>query len=225
MRLWLIIGGLFLLSVVIGVVFVAYRQKQRWLMAETEKELVEARAVIQAQKLAKTEAALLEKAVALNISERLLTLKNALIAELQLKIDEHSDLTQESHEAETDRRTDRPATRNVNAQSDEAVEPNTDVNKEEFYRMKILTNADWLSFQKRFDEVFPLFNGQLKRQYKDLTSAEIRLFILIRIGFSNAEMSSCLGISPESVYKSRYRLRKKLDLPEEVDLTAFIQAF
>jgi tetratricopeptide (TPR) repeat protein len=225
MRLWSIIGGLLSVFMLIGVLFVAYRQKQRRLMVETEKELVEARAVIQAQRLAKTEAALLEKAVALNISERLLALKNTLIAELQLKINESTDATQEFREEITERRTDNLANGVGNTQSDEDVESNPEADKEEFYRMKILTNADWQRFQKRFDEVFPNFNGQLKREYRDLTNAEIRLFTLIRIGFSNVEISSCLGISPESVYKSRYRLRKKLGLPDDVDLTAFIQAF
>jgi tetratricopeptide (TPR) repeat protein/DNA-binding CsgD family transcriptional regulator len=225
MRLWSIISVLVLVFSLIVVLFVAYRQKQRRRLVEREKELAEARAVIQAQRLAKTEAALLEKAVALNISERLLALKNALIAELQLKINENTDVFQASQEEITARRTESNASRDGNTQSDEDVEPNTDAVKEEFYRMKILTNDDWQRFKERFDEVFPSFNSQLKREHKDLTGAEIRLFILLRIGFSSAEIASCLGISPDSVYKSRYRLRKKLGLPDDVDLTAFIQDF
>jgi tetratricopeptide (TPR) repeat protein len=225
MRLWSIIGVLLFVSTIIIVLFAAYRQKQLRLMVENEKELVEARAVIQAHTLAKTEAALLEKGVALSISERLLVLKNALIAELQLKINENSDLFQAYQEGETERRTDSNANQDGNIQPDENGQPNADAQKEQFYRMKILTNDDWLRFQERFDEAFPRFTNQLRREHKDLTNAEIRLFILLRIGFSNAEISSCLGISPDSVYKSRYRLRKKLGLPDDVDLTGFIQAF
>ena len=215
-RLWAIIGGLLFVSSLIIALFVTHRQKQRRLMVEKEKKLGEAREVIQAQILAKTEQELMEKAAALSDSERLLTLKNALIEQLQLQM---SDNTEEPLEHQTD--TAAPTNGDKAAQLD--ADNNAD--RQQFLRMKILTNADWLRFRKRFVEAFPRFNNQLRLEHKDLTNSEIRLFILLKVGFNSNEIASALGISLDSVYKSRYRLRKKLNFTEDLDLEAFIQAF
>jgi DNA-binding CsgD family transcriptional regulator len=150
--------------------------------------------------------------------ERLLALKNELIEELKTQVRENTEggLAERSTDS--------------NAQTDGEVQPNADnadnaANTEQFYRMNILTNADWSRFRERFDEAFPKFNGQLRQYHQDLTNSEIRLFILIKIGFNSTEIANALGISPDSVYKSRYRLRKKLGLKEETDLESFVQAF
>jgi tetratricopeptide (TPR) repeat protein len=220
-RLWAIIGSLLFVSSLIFALFVARRQKQKRLIVEKEKELVEAREVIQAQVLVKTERELMEKEAALSISERLLTLKNTLIEQLQLQISENTDLSRDYREGSVQSQMDSNAQTDSDAQTDNDNAADT----QQFYRMKILTNADWLHFRERFDDAFPRFNSQLRQRHRDLTNSEIRLFILLKIGFNSSEISSALGISLDSVYKSRYRLRKKLGLKEDLDLEGFIQAF
>lgn len=91
--------------------------------------------------------------------------------------------------------------------------------------MKILTDTDWRRFRDHFETVFPNYTRQLQVDFPALTSAEIRLFMLIKLGFGNNEIAGTLGISQESVYKSRFRLRKKLGCSKDLGLDEFVQAY
>ncbi len=72
-------------------------------------------------------------------------------------------------------------------------------------------HKDWTSLLDSFTEVHPDFLQHLQQQHT-LTQNEMRLACLMRMNLSTKEISSILNISPESVKKARYRLRKKLDL-------------
>lgn len=73
----------------------------------------------------------------------------------------------------------------------------------------ILTEADWLAFKEIFEQVFPHYFTQLQQEYPLLTAAEVRLLSLEKLHFSDKEIGNKLGISSDSVKKTRYRLRKK----------------
>lgn len=94
-----------------------------------------------------------------------------------------------------------------------------------FRNTKILTAEDWHKFRNLFDKTFPEFDEQQKRQFPNLTNAEIRLLMLLKVGFNNAEIAYALGISVDSVYKARYRLRRKIGITEEYDLEEFAKSF
>ncbi|GAB3989664.1 hypothetical protein GCM10028807_15060 [Spirosoma daeguense] len=74
----------------------------------------------------------------------------------------------------------------------------------------ILTEEDWQQFKDLFEDVHPGFFSALLTRYPDLTKAEIRLLALLKLQIDSIQMSRMLGISPESIYKTTYRLRKKL---------------
>ena len=82
----------------------------------------------------------------------------------------------------------------------------------------IITEENWLEFKDLFIQVYPGFFVRLKEKYPELSQAEIRLLALIRLNMSTREMANCLGVSPETIKKCRYRLRKKINLPEAVAL-------
>jgi DNA-binding CsgD family transcriptional regulator len=56
----------------------------------------------------------------------------------------------------------------------------------------------------------------------DLTPAETRLLVLTKLKLSNKEMGAMLGIGYDAIKKTRQRLRKKIDLPEEGGLDKLI---
>lgn len=97
--------------------------------------------------------------------------------------------------------------------------------QEELLNHLILTESDWIAFKKYFDEVYPGFMARLRNSYTDLSSAEERLFLLIKLNLNRHEIASTLGISVESVKKGRARLRKRLQLQKETDLEDFIRNF
>ncbi|MBD1395333.1 tetratricopeptide repeat protein [Mucilaginibacter sp. ZB1P21] len=82
----------------------------------------------------------------------------------------------------------------------------------------------WKEFTAAFEQVHQSFFDNLKKQSSDLTSADIRLITLLKINLDSKDMAALLGISMDSLRVSRYRLRKKLNLTQGDNLTAFIQA-
>jgi DNA-binding CsgD family transcriptional regulator len=76
----------------------------------------------------------------------------------------------------------------------------------------ILTDADWEKFKQYFNSVYPDFVLALKTKSPKLSSAELRLVMLAKMGLSTKESAAMLGISIDAVKKGRYRLRKKLNL-------------
>lgn len=87
---------------------------------------------------------------------------------------------------------------------------------------RIVTEDDWIEFKKLFTAVYPAFMLQLQEKYPAITQAELRLSALIALKLSTREIASVLGISSDSVKKSRQRLRKKMNLTIEEDLDGHI---
>jgi tetratricopeptide (TPR) repeat protein len=80
---------------------------------------------------------------------------------------------------------------------------------EELSRLIILTEKDWDNFKETFGSVYPGFFTKLKNDFPDITNAELRMCALIKLNFSIKHAASMLGISQDSVHKTRYRLRKR----------------
>lgn len=80
---------------------------------------------------------------------------------------------------------------------------------------KIITEDDWERFKNLFEKVYAGFLFTLKNEYQSITTAELRLAALIKLNLDSKEISSMIGISNDSVKKTRQRLRKKLGLDSE----------
>ncbi len=85
----------------------------------------------------------------------------------------------------------------------------------------ILTDEDWISFQKAFETGNPGYLYRLKEKVPGITPAEIRLLTLSKLHLSHKEMASALGVSSQSTRVTWHRLRKKLNLPEDIGLEDF----
>lgn len=81
---------------------------------------------------------------------------------------------------------------------------------------------DWEQFRFYFEEVHSGFFDTLKARYPDLTSNELRLSALVKLNLSIKETATIMGITPNSVKTARYRLRKKLGMETEENLTEFM---
>lgn len=97
------------------------------------------------------------------------------------------------------------------------------INMERLISSTILTDNDWRRFRNLFEQAHPGFLYRLKEKYADLSPAEIRLLILTKLKLPSREMARMLGITIEAIRKSRYRVRKKLNLNEESNLESLIQ--
>jgi len=77
-------------------------------------------------------------------------------------------------------------------------------------------------FETYFDEVHEDFFQRLKEQFPNLSPRETRLCAYIRMNLTSKEIAALLNISDRGVEIGRYRLRKKLDLPREINLSTFL---
>ena len=77
--------------------------------------------------------------------------------------------------------------------------------------VKILTDEDWYEFQYNFEASFPEFISALKSYLPNLTVAETRYLMLIKLGLNNKEMARALGVSDAAIRVTWSRIRKKLD--------------
>ena len=92
----------------------------------------------------------------------------------------------------------------------------------ELTRQTILTEEDWEKYKTLFEKVYPGFFLKLKELVPDITVAECRMAALIRLHLNTKQMAAMLGISTDSVYKSRQRLRKRLQLNDEAATETYL---
>jgi hypothetical protein len=86
----------------------------------------------------------------------------------------------------------------------------------------ILTEADWEKFKTLYETIYPGFFSKLKTTIPDITIAEQRMAALIRLHLTTRQLASLLGISPNSVNKTRQRLRQRFNLAADINVEEFI---
>ena len=110
----------------------------------------------------------------------------------------------------------------------EKIKQSPELFKIEFKRLVMLLkkesaeDKDWEVFKSYFSEVHNNFDHKIKSISQDISEKEIRLASFLRMNLSTKEIASMLNVLPDSVLKSKYRLKKKLQLEKEADLTEFL---
>jgi DNA-binding CsgD family transcriptional regulator len=82
-------------------------------------------------------------------------------------------------------------------------------------------NENWDRFAVRFDEINNDFLKKIKGLYPQLTSTDLKLCAYLQLNMSSKEIAQLMNISLRGVEISRYRLRKKLQLPTEKSFVEF----
>lgn len=93
----------------------------------------------------------------------------------------------------------------------------------ELISANISHDDDWKRFNQNFDIVYADFTKKLSEQHPDLTVSELRLCCYLKMGLSSKEIAPLFNISSKSVEMNRYRLRKKMNLGRETNLTSYLQ--
>ena len=83
----------------------------------------------------------------------------------------------------------------------------------------------WEQFSLYFDEVNQNFTSELLKKHPSLTQNDLRMCALTRLNMTNKELAAILNISVTGVEKSRYRLKKRLDLTPKDDLAMYLRKF
>ena len=81
---------------------------------------------------------------------------------------------------------------------------------------------NWKFFKEAFSNADKDFFKKIKAKHPELTSNDLKLCAYLRLNLSSKEIAPLLNISVKSVEVKRYRLRKKMDLPREMNLVDYI---
>lgn len=81
---------------------------------------------------------------------------------------------------------------------------------------------DWYRIKAHFEKIYPQFFDRLREKHPQLTPNDHKLCALLRMNLNTKEISQILKITSPSTEISRIRLRKKLELPKNVNLVQFI---
>ena len=95
----------------------------------------------------------------------------------------------------------------------------------ELSHQTILTEDDWNKFKSLFETIYPGFFITLKEKFPDITLAEQRMAALIRLRLTTKQIASILGISIDSVHKSRQRLRQRFQVGTDANLEELVTNF
>ncbi|WP_288445737.1 hypothetical protein [uncultured Chryseobacterium sp.] len=77
-------------------------------------------------------------------------------------------------------------------------------------------------FISRFKEVYPEFYEKLTSQYPELTSHDLKFIAYVRLNMTNKEIGQCTNVTVRAVETKKYRLKKKLNLPSDLDLGTWV---
>jgi hypothetical protein len=83
----------------------------------------------------------------------------------------------------------------------------------------------WKEFEEIFNQLHSNFIQKLKSHFPELTPRDIRMCAYLRMNLNTKEIAPLLGISVRGVEDTRYRIRKKVNLSQEANLTEFILNF
>lgn len=88
---------------------------------------------------------------------------------------------------------------------------------------KAVKNKDeWKVFETNFNEVHEDFFKDVLQKFPKLTSKDLKLCSYLKMNLSSKEIAPLMGISVRGVEVHRYRLRKKMNLDSDVNLTKFL---
>lgn len=92
-------------------------------------------------------------------------------------------------------------------------------------KTNLSVDKNWENFRKQFDHVHPNFVKRIEKKYPVLTQNDLRHCAYIRMRLSTKEIAELMNVNPTSVQIARVRLKKKMDLPESIDLRHHIINF
>jgi DNA-binding CsgD family transcriptional regulator len=92
-------------------------------------------------------------------------------------------------------------------------------------KKNISHDDDWRNFLHNFDTAYDDFARRLSEKHPGLTQTELRVCCYLKMGLSSKDIAPLFNISYRSVEMTRYRIRKKLGMDRDTNLTNYLQNF
>lgn len=98
-------------------------------------------------------------------------------------------------------------------------------------KCRVLEAGEWETLEQMCESTYSNFVSRLQGVCLTLTKQELHLCMLIKLRFSNAQMSEIFGVNTTSVSQKKFRLKKHLSdtlqdgLPDEMTLDRWVAEF
>lgn len=89
-------------------------------------------------------------------------------------------------------------------------------------KINAVNKHEWETFETNLNQIHNEFIIKLSKKYPNLTSKDIKLCIYLKMNLSSKEIAPLMNISFRGVELHRYRLRKKLNLVQDENLSKFL---
>ncbi|MEZ7498070.1 histidine kinase [Flavobacterium sp. Arc3] len=107
------------------------------------------------------------------------------------------------------------------------LDSETDLNKlkseiSKTIKINAINKHEWETFETNLNQIHNEFIIKLSKNYPNLTPKDIKLCIYLKMNLSSKEIAPMMNISFRGVELHRYRLRKKLQLVQDDNLSKFL---
>jgi len=100
------------------------------------------------------------------------------------------------------------------------IEPSAKI--DEIIKNNLNIDEEWDNFKIHFDKVHPNFFDKLRELSKDLSEDNLKMCAYIKMGMTNKQISQLLHIEYNSVVVNKLRIKKKIQLEDDVNFSEFI---
>ncbi len=83
------------------------------------------------------------------------------------------------------------------------------------------TERDWNAFEAQFESVHHDFLSKVAIVCPSLTRTELKVCALLKLNMSSKEVADILSTSVRTAENHRYRIRKKLGLPDDINVSTY----
>ena len=90
-------------------------------------------------------------------------------------------------------------------------------------RQNIEHDNNWTKFENNFDIVYEDYIKKLSIQFPQLNNSDKKLCAYLKMNLSSKDIAPLMNMSVRSVEMARYRLRKKMELNRDCNLSEFLQ--
>jgi len=142
--------------------------------------------------------------------EELLDAKTREITSYSILVSNKNNLLKSIFDLNTQVLNNKGKTTEASAKIDEIIKNNLNVDEE------------WDNFKMHFDKVHPHFFEKLKKLDAGLTDENLKLCAYIKMGMTNKQIAQLFHVMANSIISYRYRLKKKLQIPDNESLSRFI---
>lgn len=102
---------------------------------------------------------------------------------------------------------------------------NTPIAGHDHHRLIELLKENNASYMAYFTEVYPDFEAQLTDLSSKITTADVEFCSFLKLKLSTKEIAQYSFIAPKTVRNKKYIIRKKLNIPTEIDIYEFFDNF